>query len=149
MFHNFFLLKNVFFKVAKTMSHLVGICPISKHVWSSSNFQDIFLIIKIKMIHDVKDDSSFKSTLNFQDIFLIIYWHDLWCQRWPHPPSLKSGTLSVLHVPNKASLLNHEWSSSNFQDILLIIYQHDLRCQRWHHPSSSQSGTINIFQAPM
>ena len=37
---------------------------------------------------------------NFQDIFLINYWHDLWYQRWPYPPSLQSGTLNVLHVPN-------------------------------------------------
>ena len=89
------------------------------------------------------------SSSNFQDIFLIIYWHDLWCQRWPHPPSLQSGTLNILQVPNEASQLNHDGSPWNFQDIFLIIYQHHLWCQRWPHPSSLQSGTINIIQAPM
>ncbi len=37
---------------------------------------------------------------NFQDIFLIIYQHDLWCQRWPHPPSHQSGTPNVIQAPN-------------------------------------------------
>ena len=35
---------------------------------------------------------------NFQDIFLTIYQHDLWCQIWPHPPSLQSGTPNVLQA---------------------------------------------------
>ena len=41
-----------------------------------------------------------RSSPNFQDIFPILYQHDLWCQRWPHPPSLQSGTLNVLQAPN-------------------------------------------------
>ena len=36
------------------------------------------------------------SSSNIQDIFLIIQWHDSWFQRWPHPPNLQSGTLNVL-----------------------------------------------------
>ncbi len=31
---------------------------------------------------------------------MIIYQHDIWCQRWPHPSSLQSGTLNVLQAPN-------------------------------------------------
>ena len=38
------------------------------------------------------------SSSNFQDIFFIIIQHDPWCQRWPHPSSLQSGTLNVLQA---------------------------------------------------
>ena len=37
---------------------------------------------------------------NFQVIFHLINQHDLWCQRWPYPPSLQSETLNVLQVRN-------------------------------------------------
>ena len=38
---------------------------------------------------------------NFQDHFLIINQDDIWCQRWPHPSSLQSGTINVLQVPQR------------------------------------------------
>ena len=38
-------------------------CPSSPKLWSDLNHVG--------------------SSSNFQDIFLIICWHDLWCQRWP------------------------------------------------------------------
>ena len=66
------------------------------------------------------------SSSNFQCSFFQNYQHDIGCQRWLHPPSLQSGTLNVLQVPNETSQLTHDGSSSNFQDIFLIIYQHDL-----------------------
>ena len=88
------------------------------------------------------------SSSNFLDIFLIIYRHDSWFQRWPHPPSLQSGTLNVLQVPNEASQLNHNRSSSNFQDIFLIIYWYDSWFKRWPHTWSLQSGTLNVLQVP-
>ena len=62
------------------------------------------------------------SSSNFQDIFLIIYQHNWWCQSWPNPPRLRSETINVLQVPNEARQLNLVGSSSNFQDIFLIIY---------------------------
>ena len=37
---------------------------------------------------------------NAQDWLLTNYQPDLWCERWPHPSSLQSGTLNVLQVPN-------------------------------------------------
>ena len=40
-----------------------------------------------------------RSPSNFQDIFLIIYLHDFWC------PSLQSGTLNILQVPNLGQIL--------------------------------------------
>ena len=41
-----------------------------------------------------------QSWSNFQDRPLSNYQSDLWCQRWPHPSSLQSGTFNILQVPN-------------------------------------------------
>ena len=115
-----------------------------------------------------------RSSSNFQDSFCINYQHDLWCQRWPHPPTnLQSGTkppcnqkltlsryLAELSLyltkkqPNphpwglNFSQLNHVRSSSKFQDIFHIIYQHDIWYQRWPPHLSLQSGTLNLLQVP-
>ena len=42
-----------------------------------------------------------RSSSNFQDIFLIIHQHDPWCQRWPHPSILQSGTINILQATIK------------------------------------------------
>ena len=79
---------------------------------------------------------------NFQDILLIIYWHDLSCQRWSHPPGLQS----------RASMSSKSQVQGQIQIpfvFFLIIYQHNLWCQRWHQPLNLQSGTINVLQAPL
>ena len=114
----------------------------TENMWLSQHIDRLKWILKLP-----ENLNHVRSSSNFQDIFLIIYWHDSWFQRWPHYPSLQSGTLNVLQVPNETSQLTHDGSSSNFQDIFLIIHQHHLWCQRWPHPSSLQSGNINNIQA--
>ncbi len=41
-----------------------------------------------------------RSWSNFQDRPLSNYQPDLWCQRWPHPSILQSGTFNILQAPN-------------------------------------------------
>ena len=83
---------------------------------------------------------------NFQDIFPIIYQHDLWCQRWSHPPSLQSGTLNILQAPNLGFFSQIiSYFDKNFQD----RPQHYLWCSTWPDSSSLHSGTINILQASL
>ena len=38
---------------------------------------------------------------NFQDHFIIINQDAIWCQTWPHPSSLRSGTQNILQVSDK------------------------------------------------
>ena len=80
----------------------------------------------------------------------ITYHEDSWCQGWPHPPSIQSGTITVLQV----------WTSrTGIHEVLIImleswnlahksrITKHDNPwCQGWPFPPSLQSGTINILQ---
>ena len=40
-----------------------------------------------------------RSSSKFQDRPLSNYQPDIWCQRWPHPSSLQSGTLNILQAP--------------------------------------------------
>ena len=41
-----------------------------------------------------------QSSSNFEDIFLIIHQPDLWCQRLPHPSKSPVRNLNVLQAPN-------------------------------------------------
>ena len=50
------------------------------------------------------------STRNFQGIFLRVDQGHPWCQEWPCPPSLWSGTLNVLQVPQ--FLIPPSWHTS-------------------------------------
>ena len=79
----------------------------------------------LKMIHHIKDDPilqvsgqepSVSSKYDFEDrgvlntlLFMLESWNlahksrityhdDPWCQEWPHPPSIESGTFNVLQV---------------------------------------------------
>ena len=71
-----------------------------------------------------------RSSPNFQYIFPIIYQHDLWCHRWPLPPSFKSGTLNVPKAPTYAFSAK---SSRIFTKISGYL----------PNPPNFQSGTLN------
>ena len=71
--------------------------------------------------------------------------HDLGCPRSPLPPSLQSGTINILQVPNKVKSCAISIKLSGF---LQYDLKHILGCRRWPRPWSLQSGTINIFQVP-
>ena len=111
---------------------------------STRNFQGIFLGLK-NIIHDIRNDpvlhvsgqepsTSSKyppswptlletllikiSTQNFHGIFLGVKIHHSWCQEWPSPPCLWSGTLNVLQLPPSWPPLS--WHISN-KDIYMKL----------------------------
>ena len=90
-----------------------------------------------------------ESSSNFQNISHIIYWHDLWCKRWPqsskspvrnhqHPPSPTFSFLSQIMLDLHQTFRISPISSTN------MIY--DVKDDP--NPLSLQSGTINILQVP-
>ena len=90
------------------------------------------------------------SAQNFQGIFLGVNKHHSWCQEWPCPPYLQSGTLNVLHVPPflipLLDTLLIEISTQNFQGIFLGVKKHHSWCQEHPCLPSLQSGTLNVLQ---
>ena len=82
----------------------------------------------------------------------IEYHDDPWCQEWPHPPSLQSGTFSVIQVwlrgrgVLEALLIMLE--SWNLVHKSRITYHDNPWCQEWPSPPSFQSGTFNVLQVP-
>jgi len=80
----------------------------------------------------------------------ITYHDDPLCQEWLHPPSIQSGTFSVLQVwlrgwrvldtlPSMLESWNLAYKSRN-------TYHDDPWRQEWPHPPSIQSGTFNVLQ---
>ena len=137
----------------------------------------IILLWSVKMIYDIKDDpilqdssqepsTSSKYGLQGQgvlDTLLIkleswnlahksrITYHDSpWCQEWPQPPSIQSGTLSILQVwlqrQGVLDTLQIMLESWNLAHKSIIIYNDDPWCQWWPYPPRLQSETVNILQ---
>ena len=80
----------------------------------------------------------------------ITYHDDPWCQEWPHPPSLQSGTINVLQVWLRGRgvldtllIMLESW---NLAHKSRITYHDDPWCQGWPHPPRLQSGTTNVLQ---
>ena len=128
------------------------------------------------MIHDVKDDldppSIQSGTFNILQVWLggqgvlekfcfllescnwahksrITYHEDPWCQAWPCPPSIKSGTFNVLQVwlqgrgiLDTLLFMLESWSLAHKSK---ITYDEDPWFQVWQHPPSIQSGTIYVL----
>ena len=76
--------------------------------------------------------------------------HISWCQEWPHPPSIQSGTFSVLQVWLRGwgvlDTLLFMLESWHLAHKSRITYHDDPWCQEWPHPPSIQSGTFNVLQ---
>jgi hypothetical protein len=81
---------------------------------------------------------------------MVVCQDNLWCQRWPHPPRLQSGTFSVLQVwlwgRGVLGTLLFMLESWNLAHKSRITYIDDPWCQEWPNPPSIQSGTINILK---
>jgi len=80
----------------------------------------------------------------------ITYNDDPWCQEWPHPPSIQSGTINILQVwlqgRGVLDTLLFMLESWNLAHKSSITYHDDPWCQELPHPPSIQSGTLNILQ---
>ena len=90
-------------------------------------------------------------TRNFQGIFLGVKKHHLWCQEWPSPPCLWSGTPNVLQVipfltPPLPNTLPIKISTRNFQGIFLGVKKHHLWCQECSCYPCLWSGTPQVLQ---
>ena len=98
----------------------------------------------------ISQPNEVRSLWNFQDNFILVYQEDLRLQRWPHPPSLQSGTFNILNVWTSRTevlgtllIMLESW---NLAHMPRITYHDDPWCQGRPHPPSPQSGTINILQ---
>ena len=80
----------------------------------------------------------------------ITYHDDPWCQGWPRPPSLQSGTFSVLQVwlRGQGVLDTHLFmlESWDLAHKARITYPDNPLCKKWPHPPSIQLETINFLQ---
>ena len=80
----------------------------------------------------------------------ITYCDYPWCQEWPHPPSIQSGTINVLQVWlwgwGVLDTLLFMLESWNLAHKSRITYHGDPWCQERPHLPSIQWGTINVFQ---
>ena len=78
----------------------------------------------------------------------ITFHDDSWCQEWPHPPSIQSGTINILQVWLQGQVLNTHlfmlkcW---NLAHKSRIIYNDDPWCQEWPRHTSIPSGTFNVL----
>ena len=98
----------------------------------------------------ISQPNEVRSLWNFQDNFILVYQADLRHQRWPHPPSLQSGTFNILQVWTSRTgvlgtllIMLESW---NLAHMSRITYHDDPWCQGRPHPPSPQSGTINVLQ---
>lgn len=93
------------------------------------------------------------SVQKFQGIYLRVKQDHPWHQGWPCPPSILSGTLNVIQVPNKGlpilDTLLLKIKIQNFQGTFLWVKQGQTCIQRWPWPSSVLSGTDDVLQVPL
>ena len=72
-----------------------------------------------------------------------------WHQKWPHPPSIQSGTINILQVwlreRTVLDTLLFMLESWNLAHKSRITYHDDSWCQEWPHPPCIQSGTFNVL----
>ena len=91
-------------------------------------------------------------TRNLQDMILGVPQGHPWCQGWPCPPSLPSGTLNVLQVPPSWPQILYtlliQISTQNVQGVFLRVIKYHLWHQGWPCPPSLRSGTLNVLQVP-
>ena len=73
----------------------------------------------------------------------ITYHENPWCQEWPHPPSIQSGTLNILQVWTLRT--GGSWHTSNQARELKFGTQVKNHIS-WLSMMSRMSGTINILQ---
>ena len=92
----------------------------------------------------INQPNDVRSSQNFQDKFLRDSLDDPTCQGWPHPPSLQSGTFSILQVwlqgwgvLDTLLIVLESW---NLARKSRITYHDDLWCQKLPHLPSIQSG---------
>ena len=79
----------------------------------------------------------------------ITYHDDPWCQEWPHPPSIESGTINILQVWLRGrgvlDTLLFMLESWNLAQKSRITYHDNPWYQQWPYPPRPKSGTMSVL----